>query len=93
MIGRAIGRPGGRLSTPGATAPSPLSVDASGSLLGLHGEEEKQHFLDACAAGNPLGRIGTPEDTAQAVLFLLTSEYVNGIVLDVVGGETVDFMH
>ncbi len=57
------------------------------------GEPGKRAFLDSCASGNPLGRLGTPDDVAEAVLFLLGSDYVNGVVLDVVGGETVDFMH
>jgi NAD(P)-dependent dehydrogenase (short-subunit alcohol dehydrogenase family) len=54
---------------------------------------EREEFFKECAANNPLGRLGTPEDVAEAVLFLLTSRYVNGIVLDVIGGETTDFMH
>ena len=57
------------------------------------GEKEKKDFFNMCASGNPLDRIATPEDVAKAVLFLLTCEYINGIVLDVIGGETVEFMH
>lgn len=56
-------------------------------------EDERTAFFNICANGNPLGRIGTSEDVARAVLFLLTADYINGIVLDVTGGETVDFMH
>jgi NAD(P)-dependent dehydrogenase (short-subunit alcohol dehydrogenase family) len=56
-------------------------------------DDEREEFYKASASGNPLGRLGTPEDSAQAVLFLLTARYINGIVLDVVGGETIDFMH
>jgi NAD(P)-dependent dehydrogenase (short-subunit alcohol dehydrogenase family) len=56
-------------------------------------EDERKEFFEMCASGNPLGRLGTPEDNAKAVLFLLTSNYINGIVLDVLGGETIDFMH
>lgn len=54
---------------------------------------KKKEFYHKYASGNPLGRIGTPDDISKAVLFLLTSDYVNGIVLDVTGGETIDFMH
>lgn len=54
---------------------------------------ERKEFFELCASGNPLERLGTPEDTAHAVEFLLSSEYVNGVVLDVIGGETIDFMH
>lgn len=34
----------------------------------------------------PLARFGTPEEVAQAVLFLLESSYVTGQVLVVDGG-------
>lgn len=34
----------------------------------------------------PLGRFGTPEEAAQAVLFLLESSYITGQVLVVDGG-------
>jgi NAD(P)-dependent dehydrogenase (short-subunit alcohol dehydrogenase family) len=56
-------------------------------------EDERKKFFDMCAANNPLGRLGTPVDIAKAVLFLLTSDYINGVVLDILGGETIDFMH
>ncbi len=40
------------------------------------------------AAAVPLGRIGRPEDIANAVTFLLSDEasYITGVVLDVDGG-------
>jgi pteridine reductase len=37
----------------------------------------------------PLGRIGTPEDVAQAVIYLLEADYVTGDVLLVDGGRHV----
>lgn len=37
-------------------------------------------------AGIPLGRIGTPEDVAEAVLYLTEAEFTNGALLDVNGG-------
>jgi NAD(P)-dependent dehydrogenase (short-subunit alcohol dehydrogenase family) len=38
----------------------------------------------------PLGRIGEPEETARAILWLLSAEasYVNGSILTVDGGMT-----
>jgi pteridine reductase len=35
----------------------------------------------------PLGRTGTPEDVAQAVLFLTTAPFINGVTLPVDGGR------
>lgn len=37
----------------------------------------------------PLGRIGTPEDIAQAVLFLATAPYITGQILAVDGGRSL----
>ncbi|RJS91077.1 SDR family oxidoreductase [Salinisphaera sp. Q1T1-3] len=37
-------------------------------------------------AGIPLGRIGTPEDIAEAVLYLAEAEFTTGAFLDVDGG-------
>lgn len=36
---------------------------------------------------NPLGIVGTPEDVADAVLFLLNSSFITGEILHVTGGE------
>jgi NAD(P)-dependent dehydrogenase (short-subunit alcohol dehydrogenase family) len=40
-------------------------------------------------AAMPVGRMGTPEDIAQAALFLMTSPQTTGIVLEVSGGESL----
>ena len=37
----------------------------------------------------PVGRIGTPEDIAEAAIFLMTSRQTTGTVLEVSGGETL----
>lgn len=41
------------------------------------------------AAAMPVGRMGTPDDIAQAALFLMTNPQVTGTVLEVTGGETL----
>lgn len=43
------------------------------------------------AAEHPIARLGTPEDVARAVLFLLSPEsaWITGVVLDVAGGAVM----
>ena len=43
------------------------------------------------AAMSPLGRLGLPEDTANAAVFLLSdaSSWLTGITLDVAGGRVM----
>lgn len=45
--------------------------------------------MASLAAETPLGRIGTPEDVAQAVCFLAQSSFITGQVLTVDGGFTL----
>lgn len=55
--------------------------------LGLS-REQMAAFLASQSAGIPLGRVGSMEEIARAVLFLASNEssYVNGIELFVDGG-------
>ncbi|HEX8235398.1 MAG TPA: SDR family oxidoreductase [Abditibacteriaceae bacterium] len=55
--------------------------------LGLSDEQIGQ-MKEQTAATNPLGRVGTPDEVAKAVLFLASddSSYINGIELFVDGG-------
>jgi 3-oxoacyl-[acyl-carrier protein] reductase len=50
-------------------------------------EEQKQALVDM----HPLRRLGTPEDVAQAALFLVSEEstWITGIVFDVAGGAVI----
>lgn len=57
---------------PGAILPGPGQSDADFQRLGK---------------ANPLKRTGSVSDVADAVLFLLTSPFINGEVLHVTGGE------
>ncbi|MCW3843813.1 SDR family oxidoreductase, partial [Micromonospora yasonensis] len=45
--------------------------------------------LPDAAAGYPLGRTGTPEEVAAAVLFLAGAGFVTGAVLPVDGGLSI----
>jgi NAD(P)-dependent dehydrogenase (short-subunit alcohol dehydrogenase family) len=51
------------------------------------GEEGKREYFKHIAAGNPVGRIGTPDDIANAVLFAMTNTFMTGMTLKVDGGE------
>ena len=57
------------------------------NLLGLS-DEQVQEFVDSQAKNIPLGRVGTPDEIAKAVVFLACddSSFVNGIELFVDGG-------
>jgi NAD(P)-dependent dehydrogenase (short-subunit alcohol dehydrogenase family) len=55
------------------------------SLLGA----KKGEILAAAAARLPAKRIGTAEDVADAVLFLMKNGYVTGITLTIDGGHTL----
>lgn len=48
--------------------------------------EERDRAMEQFAARLPVGRIGQPEDVADAVLFLMGNPYVTGISLRVDGG-------
>lgn len=68
-------------------------VPGATSTPGLHGlsssEESKQAFVAAMESQIPLGRMGTPEETAAAALFLASddSSFINGSELFADGGQ------
>ena len=49
-------------------------------------QELPKDFRDSLPAEIPLGRVGTAEEVADAVLFLVTNEYANNCVLNLDGG-------
>jgi NAD(P)-dependent dehydrogenase (short-subunit alcohol dehydrogenase family) len=69
-------------------APGTVVTPAYKSELGMT-DEQVQQFEAQAAAATPLGRAGTPDEIAKAVLFLASddSSYVTGIELFVDGGE------
>jgi NAD(P)-dependent dehydrogenase (short-subunit alcohol dehydrogenase family) len=69
-------------------AVSPGTVPTPGyDQLGLTAEQMRE-FLRSQAAAVPLGRVGSPDEIAKAVLFLASDDasYVNGVELFVDGG-------
>lgn len=62
-----------------------VNAIAPGAILPPPGEDRS--YLEKRAAGVPLQRAGNPEEICQAVLYLLSSDFVTGEVLTVSGGE------
>jgi NAD(P)-dependent dehydrogenase (short-subunit alcohol dehydrogenase family) len=67
---------------------SPGPVKTPG-LLGLVPAEQQQGLLDTLSADVPLGRVGNPDEIANAALFLASTEssFVNGVELFADGGQ------
>jgi len=72
-------------------APSGVRVNcvAPGLILTAMNAHLSASDLDAFCADVPLNRIGTPEDVADAVLYLVNARYTTGQVLMCDGGYTV----
>jgi NAD(P)-dependent dehydrogenase (short-subunit alcohol dehydrogenase family) len=50
--------------------------------------DEQGESIDALRSRQPLGRLGTPEEIADAILYLVTAEFATGTILTVDGGLT-----
>lgn len=74
-----VGRDGVRVN---CVSPSAILTERTGRLM----SESQQQQL---AASFPLGRMGTPDDVAQATLFLASqaASWLTGVTLDVTGGR------
>jgi 7-alpha-hydroxysteroid dehydrogenase len=72
-----------------AVSPGPVATEAFAEVLGTAGAE------DEIAKTIPLGRMGTPDDIAGAVLYLASSagSWVSGQNILVAGGRTVRGWH
>lgn len=49
-------------------------------------EDEKRAAFARFAAATPVGRVGTPQDVAEAIVFLLGNSFMTGCVLECDGG-------
>lgn len=65
--------------------PGVIETDIWTALNGS--EEAAKEQLDAIASILPVGRIGTPNDVAKAVSFLVDNTYIDGISLVIDGGH------
>ena len=68
----------------------PGTVDTPMLRRAMDSTDDPQGFLKMLQDGHPMGRIGSPEEIAAAVLFLASDEasFVTGAVLSVDGGYT-----
>jgi pteridine reductase len=64
-----------------------VNAVAPGPVLLPEGWTQEQ--ADKLISTTPLGRLGSPDDVAQAVLYLLSAEYVTGETIIVDGGRHV----
>ncbi len=64
---------------------TPGQVDTPLWRSRLSETEARAHF-DRVAQDHPVGRVGTADYVAQAVLFLMTNGFMNGAALDIDGG-------
>lgn len=64
-----------------------VNAIAPGAVLLPEGWTQKD--ADKLISTTPLGRIGTPEDVAQAVMYLISADYVTGETIIVDGGRHV----
>ena len=69
-------------------AVSPGSIDTPGLSDLLASADTGQHRLKMISTSVPLGRLGTPDEIAKAVVFLASddSSYITGTELFVDGG-------
>jgi NAD(P)-dependent dehydrogenase (short-subunit alcohol dehydrogenase family) len=74
----------GRRIRVNAVSPGPTETPAFNELVGSSGSEARKMILTSI----PLGRLGTPDDIAKAVVFLASedSSYITGTELFVDGG-------
>jgi NAD(P)-dependent dehydrogenase (short-subunit alcohol dehydrogenase family) len=50
-------------------------------------------MFDRYASATPVGRIGSPEDVAKAIVFVVADDFMTGTVLTVDGGLTLSSLN
>jgi len=81
-LGRALARD---LAPVRVNTLSPGMTQGTGAYLGMP-EEARNGMYRAIAERLPVGKVGNPEDIADATILLMTNPFITGVVLDVDGG-------
>jgi NAD(P)-dependent dehydrogenase (short-subunit alcohol dehydrogenase family) len=74
---------------------APLRVNAvSPGVIDTHWwdgmpADQRQAYFDAVAGVSPVGRVGRPDDVAQAITYLASADFVTGTVLECTGGSNL----
>ena len=81
-LGRALARD---LAPIRVNTISPGMTRDTGAYLGMP-DAAREGMYSAIAGKLPAGRVGTPENIAEAALMLMTNAFITGVTLDVDGG-------
>lgn len=84
-MGRALAKD---LSPVRVNVISPGMTAGTGAYLKMP-EAAREGMFTAIAERLPAGRVGRPEDIAEAALMLMTNGFITGVVLDVDGGGLI----
>lgn len=74
---------------------APLRINAvSPGVIDTHWwhgmpDDQRQAYFGAVAASTPVGRIGTPDDVADAIVYLAGASFITGTVLECTGGANL----
>ena len=83
------------LVAPLAVELAPLRVNAvSPGVIDTHWwngmpDDQRRAFFGAAAAATPVRRVGSPEDVADAIVYLAGAGFVSGTVLECTGGSNL----
>ncbi len=81
-LGRALARD---LAPVRVNTISPGMTRGTSAYLGMP-EAAREGMYASIAEALPVGKVGTPEDLAEATLSLMTNPFITGVTLDVDGG-------
>lgn len=64
---------------------SPGMTSGTGAYLGMD-EKSREHMYTSIASRLPVGRVGTPDNIADATIMVMLNPFITGTVIDVDGG-------